>query len=209
MERLGAEALRYNYALRSPFSDLLRWPASGNQISLFNDSNPALSTPSRSIRMISTRPIDIQCISVLLSIVVIVKHPCQAAPSRPLCSRHVPPLFRGVSALASSSLLTHAPIRRSPLSAVCATHLRDFPFSIFSFLLSSKSFEINTCMTSHKCTFQRTYKNAKTLRINTYKKQGGGVTRVVCEPRPGRGRSVPTLWGGSDVSEGPLTFGAI
>ena len=146
---------------------------------------------------------------MLLSIVFAAKYPRQTVLPQSLNPPRLPRPCRTVSALDSSSLLAHAPIRHSPFSAACLTQLHIFPSSIFSFRLSSNSFEINTCAASRKCSFQRTYENAKTLRINTYRKQGGGVTRVVCEPRPGRGRPVPTLWGGSDVSEGPLTFGAI
>jgi hypothetical protein len=37
-----------------------------------------------------------------------------------------------------------------------------------------KLFKINTSITSHKCSFQRTYRKINLFRMNTYKKQRGG-----------------------------------
>jgi hypothetical protein len=47
---------------------------------------------------------------------------------------------------------------------------------------SPKPFRSNTYTISHKCSFQRTYSNANSFRINTYEKEGGHILQTKSFP---------------------------
>jgi hypothetical protein len=49
------------------------------------------------------------------------------------------------------------------------------PASPFTSMLPSNPFRSNTYRIAWKCSFQKTYRNSKSFRSNTYKKPGGGV----------------------------------
>jgi hypothetical protein len=72
--------------------------------------------------------------------------------------------------------------------AVCPAPSQHFRFSPFHFLVLTNSFRINTCGLACKCGKQRTYREPKSFRCNTYKKHMGEgwlllarpSTKVVC-----------------------------